>query len=432
VCAGVAEYFGVDVVIVRIAAVVLAFSGPGLLAYGLAWIFVPEAGPDEAARPAAEHGHHDRGAQIFGIILLAVAVSILWGGWWSPARRWIFPFGLIVLGGWLILRRDDHDRADPGREGAAAAAEEPVPASPAAPREAAATHEVEAGSPPSAADPTVDPTVERQADDPTWPWRGAPGWPGAPRPWQHRQHEHNRPLTEEERAARRRRRMVFPVVMGALLLWTGVAFLAGVAIQTGLAIALCIVGMGFVLGAFVGGSKALILPALVLAVALTATSVLDLPLEGPMGSRTWRPDQVSGIDDHYKMSMGEGTIDLTGLDLAGQDEIGVRASLGIGHLVVRVPTEVALEVHAQTSAGEVKILGLADNGVGVSTDRRYGTGAYDTTLVLDLEVGLGQIEVVALRDGGRAVRAGATATPEPTTAPEPTTGPDPTTPRTLG
>ncbi|MGQ0832286.1 MAG: PspC domain-containing protein, partial [Microthrixaceae bacterium] len=37
VCAGVAEYFNIDPVIVRIATVVLAFSGTGLFAYLLAW-----------------------------------------------------------------------------------------------------------------------------------------------------------------------------------------------------------------------------------------------------------------------------------------------------------------------------------------------------------------------------------------------------------
>ena len=107
VCAGVAEYFNVDPVIVRIAAVVLAFSGPGLGAYILAWIFVPEAhGPIPYGAPQAPIDRKDRGTQIFGIVLLALAVSLIWGDWWSPARRWMFPLGLIALGGWLLLRRD--------------------------------------------------------------------------------------------------------------------------------------------------------------------------------------------------------------------------------------------------------------------------------------------------------------------------------------
>ncbi|HEY9558954.1 MAG TPA: PspC domain-containing protein, partial [Acidimicrobiales bacterium] len=108
VCAGVAEYFNVDPVIVRIAAVVLLVSGPGLIAYILAWIFVPEARSDAPiVAPTEPADAKDRGMQIFGIVLLALAVSVLWGDWWSPSRRWLFPVGLMALGAWLLLRRGD-------------------------------------------------------------------------------------------------------------------------------------------------------------------------------------------------------------------------------------------------------------------------------------------------------------------------------------
>jgi phage shock protein C len=44
VCGGVAEYFGIDPTLVRLAAVALVFAGgSGLVAYLVAWIVVPEA-----------------------------------------------------------------------------------------------------------------------------------------------------------------------------------------------------------------------------------------------------------------------------------------------------------------------------------------------------------------------------------------------------
>src|SRR5512133_1518318 len=55
VCGGLAEYFGVDVVLLRIVAVALALSGgAGLLLYVIAWIVIPEDGVGETepgARP---------------------------------------------------------------------------------------------------------------------------------------------------------------------------------------------------------------------------------------------------------------------------------------------------------------------------------------------------------------------------------------------
>ncbi len=46
VCAGVAEFFGIDVILVRvILAVVSVFTaGAGVLAYLLAWVIIPEEG----------------------------------------------------------------------------------------------------------------------------------------------------------------------------------------------------------------------------------------------------------------------------------------------------------------------------------------------------------------------------------------------------
>jgi phage shock protein PspC (stress-responsive transcriptional regulator) len=54
VCGGIAEYFRVDATLVRLAAVVLVIisGGTGLLAYGLAWILMPE-GP---AAPTWNYG----------------------------------------------------------------------------------------------------------------------------------------------------------------------------------------------------------------------------------------------------------------------------------------------------------------------------------------------------------------------------------------
>ncbi len=58
VCGGLAEYFDMDPTLVRVAAVVLALMGPGLIAYVVMWIAVPKASsvapqlPSGAAEPS--------------------------------------------------------------------------------------------------------------------------------------------------------------------------------------------------------------------------------------------------------------------------------------------------------------------------------------------------------------------------------------------
>ena len=54
VCGGLAEYFGIDPVLLRIVAVALALSGgAGFLLYLIAWIAMPEEAPGEAPTRAS-------------------------------------------------------------------------------------------------------------------------------------------------------------------------------------------------------------------------------------------------------------------------------------------------------------------------------------------------------------------------------------------
>ncbi len=412
VCAGVAEYFNVDPVIVRIAAVVLAFSGPGVGAYILAWIFVPEAhGPVPHGQPQSPIDRKDRGTQIFGIVLLALAVSVIWGDWWSPARRWLFPIGLMALGAWLLLRRDrdDEDPAVPpvppvpptpawtGAGGATAttvvAGEReatPDAADPADPDATAELDEPDATDADAAsvfADPSATTLAEGggagDGDPPRAPWDVPPlpvppAPPGTPEPPRHHHHH-------------RRRRFVSRMVLGALLIWAALAWLGGVSVETGLAFGLLIVGVGFVLGSFMGGTRGLIFPALVIGTALALTAMVDIPLSGPVGDQRWAPQRLADLEDRYEVSIGEGTLDLTSLQLAGDDQVRIDASVGIGHLEVIVPADAVVEVDSEVGMGESRVLGLEQNGVGVdATQRDDGSGG---TIELDLQVGLGQVEV---------------------------------------
>lgn len=390
VCAGLAEYFNIDPVIVRICAVVLLISGPGFFAYVLAWICVPaEEGPAVYGASGARRGW---GGQVLGIVLVVVAISVLWGDWWSPARRWFLPFALICVGAWLLLRRDDdgHDRAE-----AKLAAPESEP--------------VVVGGPVTTpmASSGGDSTVQLPASDVTAvtaPWdlpRDAPTPPEVPPP-----PDALTPPLPHEPPARRHGRLAGSITMGALLVWAGIAWLAGVQVEDALAVGLCIIGVGFVLGAFVGGSPWLVIPALVVGAALFLTAVVDIPLRGPVGQHRWSPQTISEVDDPYELSAGEGTLDLRAISIPAGEELSVDASVGMGHLIVEVPYDATVEVTTDIGMGEAVVFGTSDSGIGVGGTQVSDPDLDAGRLVLDLRVGLGQIEV---RRGERL------ATSEPST-----------------
>src|SRR6185295_19336313 len=104
VCAGIAEYFGIDAVIVRIIAVALVFAGgAGLIAYVAAWLLVPERDAGPAERPG-------RTATIVGAVALVLAVAAVtsfhggpFGGWhWGGPFVSLVFLGLAGLGIWYL------------------------------------------------------------------------------------------------------------------------------------------------------------------------------------------------------------------------------------------------------------------------------------------------------------------------------------------
>jgi len=129
VCGGLAEYFNIDPVLVRIAFVIVAFiNGVGILAYILLWAIVPKESDadssdmeknlkefgkelkesvDVAAVETKKYTHSKRSKNVIAVIIIITGAVILLNQFnyvWYLRPHFVFPVLLVVFGVYLLLR----------------------------------------------------------------------------------------------------------------------------------------------------------------------------------------------------------------------------------------------------------------------------------------------------------------------------------------
>ncbi len=166
--------------------------------------------------------------------------------------------------------------------------------------------------------------------------------------------------------------------------------------------ALIAVGLALVAGARSGRHSWLIAIGVILTISLIAVSSFDIKLEGGVGDRMEHPTALGELQTPYHLSIGQLTIDLRGLHIAAGVQVPagsrfahLEASVGIGQLLVEVPSGVVVLWHGRVGAGELHIFGRT-LGSGFDVDERSPAVSINPragVLSLDLSVGLGQIEV---------------------------------------
>jgi phage shock protein C len=187
--------------------------------------------------------------------------------------------------------------------------------------------------------------------------------------------------------------------LGATLVVIAIAsVLASIdAVHWDTAAGLAIVGFGVILivAGFAGGARWLIIPALLLAGIVGFFKAADVHLRGGWGDRDVAVASIADLQDRYDLSAGRLRIDLRELQLGEGEEQSVRARVGMGDLVIRVPQGVTVDADARSGAGEVELFGRHSDGLDVTrtTARDSGTEG-GGTLHLDADVGLGRVVVV--------------------------------------
>lgn len=194
-------------------------------------------------------------------------------------------------------------------------------------------------------------------------------------------------------------------VLGGVLAVAGLVWLLAAAdaipVSFATALGLLLVLVGVAHAVLPQGSHHALLVAVGITLAFlgAAASALDVDLaDGSVGERRYGPVAPSEVEDEYSLGIGSLRIDLTRLD-AGDGSTGtvsLRATVGIGELVVAVPGEASVEVDAHVAVGDVAVRDTRRSGIDVrlETEDEGRDGPDAPTFRLELDGGIGSVRVV--------------------------------------
>lgn len=369
VAGGLAEYFNLDPVLIRVAFAITGLMGIGILAYLALYIFVPE--DDGWGNPVQAR---DRDRLIAGglIVLLLIAIpgglfplaSLDW--WWglSAAVFWLTLLGGIGYGVYWMLSGGSRTRNGIGSSDAGSRSTSPgggfakaAPGTPATPGDQ---------SDPDQAQTAVMPTAS-----PASTGRGA---------------SLARVLLMIALGATL---AVFSLGLAATAAWG--AAVGGVGV---IAVIVILCGVLIALASFKRPMRWLIVPALALALPAAAVEASGFELDGGYGDRVIRPARLADIpDDGYRMAAGNMTIDLRQADWRPGSKVELPAKLNFGRLAVVVPDDVCVASDIEVWAGGFEVLGESDSDFRVQYRRTLPESA-TPQLHLDGDVDIGWVEVL--------------------------------------
>jgi phage shock protein PspC (stress-responsive transcriptional regulator)/predicted membrane protein len=151
-------------------------------------------------------------------------------------------------------------------------------------------------------------------------------------------------------------------------------------------------GAAVVAGAFLKPIRWLVPPALALALAAGVVAAADIDLDGGVGDREYSPSSTVDLRDRYEIGVGQLVVDLRETDLPAGD-VPLELDVGIGDAYVIVPEDVCVATSANVGIGNVRMFGQDNGGVDVDFEDLREAAPDVTRVVLDAEVGLGELRV---------------------------------------
>ncbi|MFF9621947.1 PspC domain-containing protein [Streptomyces griseosporeus] len=401
VCAGLGRSCDMDPVIFRIGLAVLAAAGGiGLIFYGFAWLFVPADDEEENEVRKLLTGRVDGqalAAVLFALVGCGIFLTMLKNG---SVLAFAVVLSLLLAGaGYWSQRRGAPDPDPLAAQAAADAPPEaqapPVPATWSWWRDPIVkdgTHDGGTGylwGPRDSREPDITSIIEVSLI-------GHRGAPESPRPA-----STTRPAPRGPRSIGGR---VFLLALLAAGLGTGLTWDTrplGTSLQTGLACALLVFGLGIALSAFLGRTGAgSVFLAIVTAALLAGAAALPKDIGTEWIRTTWAPATVADVQRSYDVGTGVGTLDLSRLRPAEGQTVSTKVEVGVGRVRVIVPPGMTVRADIEVGVGDIQLPGDDSKDVDVAPDKHQRItlapvkgGKTTGTLDVDLEVGVGQAEV---------------------------------------
>ena len=381
VAGGLGRHFDVDPTVVRVLLAVLTFfGGAGLLVYVAVWVLVPEDGQDHAA---IELRSDTQRVLLVGAAVVAALIvfgtpfaNSDWGSGYVPVLI------VLLVGLWIysLIRNRGRRRH---------AATPPWSSHPVAPS-TATPYSPEGFTTMSVTDAPVT------APETGWqpPAQQPPAWMPPPTP----------AYVPPPRARRTGLVLFWPTLaLMAIALGTlGVVDVSDkIAVSAYAALALGVVAVMLLIGAFVGRPGGLIALGLACSLGLGVTSIVDATTGGAVQNQdvTETPTSASAVQDTYDAGTGTLKIDLSQVrDVQALDGRHVRVHLDAGEVTVVLPKGVNAEVGA--SIRYVGTMNVGDDftrdGFNQSVHRTVlsSLSSSTPTIQLDVDTRVGQIDVV--------------------------------------
>jgi phage shock protein PspC (stress-responsive transcriptional regulator) len=408
VAAGLARRWNVDPLLVRGGFVALTLlGGLGVLAYGVGWLLLPQA---DGRIHVEEAGHGKLSPGFFGAALTTLAgmgSAPSWLAGWGYDTGGTPPLLAIVLVGgviwWAATRPKKPGSTQPGSTQPGST--QPGSTQPAVsyPSGGMASTDPTALEPGVSTVATTDApygTLSASAAGPYSSVITAPTWPTAP-------------ASPTPAAAAVPAGPPVPArPPGFSLAFVGAALLAGTGViawdrwahpiaaapVVAAAVALGMLGLGIVTAGVTGRRGG---PLTFFAIVLAVVGLGNLSPSGNWthtSPPTWAPTAATSIGDGYGLGAGDATVDLTSSRLLATatttNPVTVPVQLGAGKLRVLVPAGVPVRINLDLGMGHVdsRLDGRQLSG-NITETVVSGTG--DPKLIVDVNVGFGDIELVS-------------------------------------